>query len=83
MIRGQQYADAAPVTTGLADILLSILERGIVVAIRLTGPPGDRRLVVGFGTPGAIDPILLALGMTSGVFGRRDGGYDEYGDWMQ
>ena len=76
MTRGNY--EATPVSS-LAEVLLAVLEKGIVVAIRLVGPPGDRRLLVGLGTPESIDPLLLALGMTSGVFTSR---YDEHG-WME
>jgi hypothetical protein len=72
------HAAPAPVS-GLADLLIGVLERGIVIALRLDGPPGDRRLLVGFGTPEAIDPIMLALGVTSRVFDSR---YDSDG-WME
>ena len=72
------YGTPSPVST-LADVAVAALERGIVVAFRLVGPPGDRHLVVGFGTPEAIDPIMLALGVTSGVFNSR---YDADG-WME
>ena len=74
MIRPQNE----PVST-LADVLLAVLERGFVIAIRLVGPPGDRRLLVGFGTTESIDTLRLALGMTTGVFGSR---YDER-EWME
>ena len=62
----------------LADLLLGILERGVVLVLRLDGPPGDRRLVVGVGTTGAVDPLLLALGVT-GHLGRR--AEREWMDW--
>lgn len=60
----------SPVST-LAEVLLAVLERGVIVAFRLAGPPGDRRLIVGLGTPESADALLLALGMTTGVFTSR------------
>jgi hypothetical protein len=64
----------------LADVLLAVLERGIVVGFRLVGPPGDRRLLVGLGTAESFDPVLLALGIT-GHLGGRSGWYgDPYED---
>jgi hypothetical protein len=55
----------------LADVLLAVLERGVVVGFRLVGPPGDRRLLVGLGTAESFDPVLLALGITGHLGGRR------------
>jgi hypothetical protein len=60
----------------LADVLLAVLERGIVVGFRLVGPPGERRLLVGLGTTESFDPVLLALGITGRLGGRR-GWYGE------
>jgi hypothetical protein len=54
----------APVS-GLEDLLISVLERGLVFVVRLHGEPGDRRLLVGVGLPESVDPMLLALGATS------------------
>jgi hypothetical protein len=48
-----------------ADVLIAVLERGIVLAIRLDGPPGDRRLLFGIGLSDAADPLLMALCATS------------------
>jgi hypothetical protein len=64
----------------LADVLLAILERGVVVGFRLVGPPGDRRLLVGLGTAESFDPVLLALGCTGHLGGRRDWYGDPYED---
>ncbi len=50
----------APVAS-LADLLVSILERGVVLAVRLDGQPGDRRLLLGVGLADAADPLLMAL----------------------
>lgn len=71
------YGTPAP-ASGLADLLISVLERGIVLVLRLDGPPGDRHLVVGFGTTGAVDPLLLALGVTGHLGGRRE---RDWADW--
>jgi hypothetical protein len=60
----------APVS-GLEELLISILERGLVLVIRLHGAPGDRQLLVGVGLPESVDPMLLALGATS-LFRRPD-----------
>ncbi len=60
----------APVS-GLEDLLISVLERGLVFAIRLHGAPGDRQLLVGVGLPESVDPVMLALGATS-LFRRPD-----------
>jgi len=62
----------------LADVLLAVLERGVVVGFRLVGPPGDRRLLVGLGAAESFDPVLLALGITGHLGGRRE--RDWYGD---
>ena len=59
-----QHAPAPPVS-GLEEMLISILERGIVLVIRLHGDPGDRHLLLGVGLPESVDPMLLALGATS------------------
>lgn len=59
-----QQQPPAPVS-GLEDLLVSILERGLVFVVRLHGEPGDRRLLVGVGLPESVDPMLLALGATS------------------
>jgi hypothetical protein len=68
----QYYEQQAPApVSGLEDLLVSILERGLVLVIRLQGEPGDRRLMVGVGLPESVDPVLLALGAT-GVFRRPD-----------
>ncbi len=56
----------APVAS-FADLLISILERGFVLAVRLDGPPGDRRLLLGLGLADAADPLLMALA-ASGAF---------------
>ena len=55
----------------LGDLLVSILERGFVLAIRLDGPPGDRRLLLGIGLADAASPLLMALCAT-GAFTTRD-----------
>jgi hypothetical protein len=54
----------APVS-GLADLLIGVLERGVVVALRLDGEPGNRRLLVGFGSPESAEAVLLAIAATS------------------
>jgi len=64
----------------LADMLLAVLERGVVIGLRLVGPPGDRRLLVGLGTAESFDPVLLALGITGHLGGRRDWYGDSYED---
>lgn len=64
----------APLTL-FAELLISVLERGIVLVVRLDGPPGDRRLLCGVGLPDAADPILMALCATS-MYGTRSRSYD-------
>ena len=59
--------------SSFTDLLVSILERGFVLCIRLDGPPGDRRLLLGIGLADAADPILMAL-CASGAFRPR---YDQ------
>lgn len=63
----------------LADVLVAVLERGIVVAFRLVGPPGDRHLAVGLGLAESTDVLLMALGLSTGAFRS---GYDDDG-WME
>jgi hypothetical protein len=66
------YEQQAPgPVSGIEDLLVSILERGLVFVVRLSGEPGDRRLMVGVGLPESVDPVLLALG-AAGVFRRPD-----------
>jgi hypothetical protein len=67
----------APVS-GFEDLLISILERGLVFVVRLGGVPGDRHLEFGLGLPESVDPMLLALGVTSGF---RSPGYEP--GWWQ
>ena len=68
----------APVTS-FTDLLVSILERGIVLAIRLDGPPGDRRLLLGIGLTDAADPLLMALAASGAFRSRYDDAFDF--DW--
>jgi hypothetical protein len=71
---------AAPVSS-FTDLLLSVLERGFVLAVRLDGPPGDRRLLLGIGLADAADPLLMAL-CASGAFGHRSmPEYEDDFDW--
>ncbi len=70
----------APVSS-LTDVLLAILERGFVLAVRLDGPPGDRRLLLGIGLADAADPLLMAL-CASGALRPRydvDAEFDDFG----
>jgi hypothetical protein len=67
--------------SGLADLLTSILERGIVIAFRLDGPPGDRKLLVGFGTIESADALMMALGFTSLLRRQHAYGYEE--EWAE
>ena len=62
----------------LTDLLVSILEKGIVVVIKLHGDPGDRQFLVGLGLPQAVDPMLVALGV-SGVLRRPEYADDWFG----
>ena len=64
---------------GLADILISVLEKGVVLVLRLEGAPGDRRLVVGLGLAESAGPLMLALGVT-GHLGRRPDAWDEWSE---
>ena len=66
-----RYGEAPPPVSGWEDLLIAVLERGLVFVVRLSGVPGDRRLLFGVGLPGSIDPMLLALGATS-LFRRPD-----------
>jgi len=71
-----QQQQSGPVSS-LADLLVSILERGLVLVIRLHGEPGNRQLLVGMGLPESVDPMLLALGVTN-LFRRPE---YESADW--
>jgi len=66
---------------GLLDLLTSVLERGVVIALRLDGPPGDRKLLVGFGTIESCDALMMALGFTSLV--RRQHAYGYEDEWAE
>ena len=68
----------APVS-GIADLFLGILERGVVIVLRLEGPPGDRRLLVGAGLPESAQALMIALGATT-IFNRPYGGWQEEWD---
>ena len=72
----------SPPVASLADLLISVLERGVVLAIRLDGSPGDRRLLVGFGLTSSADPILMAL-CAAGTFRRHENPveFDDELDW--
>ncbi len=67
-----------PPCASFTDVLLSILERGFVVAIRLDGPPGERRLLCGVGLADAADPMLLAL-CAAGAFRSQRDDSDDFG----
>jgi hypothetical protein len=66
-------------SSALADLIVGILQRGVVLVLKLEGPPGDRHLTVGLGLAESTDTLLLALGLTTGAFGS---GYDADG-WME
>ena len=73
----QQYQQPPAPVSGLADLLISILERGLVLVVRLHGEPGSRQLLVGLGLPESVDPMLLALGAAN-LFRRPE---YESADW--
>ena len=66
-------------SSALADLIVGILQRGVVLVLNLEGPPGDRHLAVGLGLAESTDVLLLALGVTTGAFGSR---YESDG-WME
>lgn len=70
----------APPLSGLADFVTAILERGIVIVLRLEGEPGERRLAVGFGLPDAASPLLLALSASSVLRQHGEEWEDEWAD---
>ena len=47
--------------SSLADLVISILEKGIVLVLKLEGPPGDRHLAVGLGLAENADALLMAM----------------------
>ena len=49
-------------SSGLADVLISVLGRGVVLVLKLEGPPGDRHLAVGLGLAESADLLLMAIG---------------------
>ena len=65
------YTQPPATASGLEELLISILERGLVFVIRLHGEPGDRQILMGVGLPESVDPVMLALGATS-LFRRPD-----------
>lgn len=47
----------------LAEALIAVLEKGIVIVLKLDGTPGDRHLRVGIGTADSSDALFMALGV--------------------
>jgi hypothetical protein len=69
---------SAPVMS-LADLLVAVLERGVVLVLRLEGRPGDRRLHVGLGFTDSADALLLAL--AADLVGQKTPGGTAWPNW--